>query len=65
MAVGSASTAGSTTTDQWVKKGKVMSERGTRRRLSDVGLFFVTLVITVVMCALWVAASAADVAGSL
>lgn len=45
-------------TGQWVKKGKLMGERGTRRRLSDVGLFFVTLLITVVMCALWVAAFA-------
>src|SRR5262245_55021195 len=43
---------------EWKKKGRVMSERGSRRRLSDAGLFFVTLVVTVVLCALWVAASA-------
>jgi hypothetical protein len=34
-----------------------MSERGGRRRMSDVGLFFVTVLITLLMCALWVAAS--------
>jgi hypothetical protein len=39
-------------------KGKVMSERGSRRRLSDAGLFVVTLIVTILMCALWVAASA-------
>jgi len=37
------------------KKGKVMSERGPRRRLSNAGLFLLTLLITVAMCALWVA----------
>lgn len=42
-----------------------MSKRRSRGRLSDAGLFFLTLLITVAMCALWVAAWAADVAGSL
>jgi hypothetical protein len=53
-----------------------MSERYSRGRLSDAGLFFLTMLITVAMCAIWVAASAdtaepsktprtTDLAGSL
>jgi len=53
-----------------------MSERHSRGRISDAGLFFLTVLITVAMCAIWVAASAdtaeprktprtTDVAGSL
>ncbi len=51
-----------------------MSERYSRGRISDAGLFFLTMLITVAMCAIWVAASAdttepparpPDLAGSL
>jgi hypothetical protein len=35
-----------------------MSERGGRRRISDGGLFLITVVVTVLLCALWVVAAA-------
>ncbi|MFC4309932.1 hypothetical protein ACFPN2_12650 [Steroidobacter flavus] len=35
-----------------------MSDRGNRRRISDGGLIFITMMVTILLCALWVAASA-------
>ncbi|WP_157995499.1 hypothetical protein [Peristeroidobacter soli] len=35
-----------------------MRDRGNRRRISDGGLIFITMMITILLCVLWVAASA-------